>query len=70
MADKGSLAGLETFDKINIDYEKAYENNNIKKACISQAISLLPPSSRVLDVGCGTGVPVASTVCRITSKPL
>jgi ubiquinone/menaquinone biosynthesis C-methylase UbiE len=60
MTAQGSLAGLETFDKINIDYERAYENNSIKKACIAEAIALLTPGSRVLDVGCGTGVPVSS----------
>jgi SAM-dependent methyltransferase len=69
MADQGSLAGLEMFDKINIDYEKAYENNDIKKACILQAISLLPQSCWVLDVGCGIGIPVASTVCTFSFNP-
>ncbi|PQE28255.1 Methyltransferase type 11 protein [Rutstroemia sp. NJR-2017a WRK4] len=54
-----SKAGLETFDDMNIAYERAYSNNPFKKFCISRAISLLPPRSRVLDIGCGTGIPVS-----------
>jgi len=60
MSTTHSLAGLHTFDALNIDYEKAYQHNPLKKACIVQAISLLPPSSHILDVGCGTGFPVSS----------
>src|ERR1700712_998586 len=59
MTTPGSLAGLETFEGLNVDYENAYADNKFKKACITKAISLLAPGSRVLDVGCGTGVPVA-----------
>ena len=59
MTTSDALAGLQTFDALNITYEKAYHNNPFKKACIEKAISLLPPHARVLDVGCGTGVPVS-----------
>jgi len=59
MSTVGSTAGLETFDSLNIEYEHAYRNNPFKTACIEKAISLLPPQCRVLDVGCGTGVPVS-----------
>jgi SAM-dependent methyltransferase len=54
-----SKAGLDTFDDINIAYERAYANNPFKKSCITQAISMLPRGSRVLDIGCGTGIPVS-----------
>lgn len=60
MATQGSLAGLETFDELNVEYEHAYEDNNYKKACITELIAKLAPGSRVLDVGCGTGVPVSA----------
>jgi SAM-dependent methyltransferase len=47
------------WDGLNVEYENAYHNNPFKKAVVEKAISLLKPGSRVLDVGCGTGVPVA-----------
>jgi len=62
MTTQGSLAGLETFEPLNIEYEYAYRDNPIKKACIAKAISLIPSGSRILDVGCGTGVPVSSAL--------
>lgn len=59
MATGVSQAGLDTFDSLNIDYEHAYRNNPFKTKCIQTAISQLTPGSRVLDVGCGTGIPVS-----------
>ncbi|KAK5124236.1 hypothetical protein LTR85_001939 [Meristemomyces frigidus] len=59
MSTPGAQAGLETFDALHIEYENAYKDNPYKKACIERAISMLPAHSRVLDVGCGTGVPVS-----------
>ncbi|KAK0246633.1 hypothetical protein LTS09_018227 [Friedmanniomyces endolithicus] len=49
----------DMWDGLNIEYEHAYRNNPFKRAMVSQAIALLSPGSRILDVGCGTGVPVA-----------
>ncbi|KAK6612289.1 methyltransferase [Botrytis cinerea] len=62
--DAGSMAGLETFEGINIDYEKAYQNNKFKIACVTKANSMLPSGSRVLDVGCGTGIPVSQMLSQ------
>lgn len=59
MSSAGAQAGLETFDALHIEYENAYKNNPFKQRCVEKAISLLQSGSRVLDVGCGTGVPVA-----------
>jgi SAM-dependent methyltransferase len=59
MSTPGALAGLQTFDGLNIDYEKAYHDNEFKTACVQKAISMVPPGSRALDVGCGTGMPVS-----------
>ncbi|TEY36636.1 hypothetical protein BOTCAL_0547g00050 [Botryotinia calthae] len=62
--DAGSKAGLETFEGINIDYEKAYQNNKFEIACVTKAISILPSGSKVLDVGCGTGIPVSQMLSQ------
>ncbi|TGO29354.1 hypothetical protein BPAE_0016g00780 [Botrytis paeoniae] len=62
--DAGSNAGLETFEGINIDYEKAYQNNKFKIACVTKAISILPSGSKVFDVGCGTGIPVSQMLSQ------
>lgn len=59
MVAAGSQAGHDTFDALNIEYEKAYRNNPFKVTAIKKAIDLLDPASKVLDVGCGTGVPVS-----------
>lgn len=59
MASEGSEAGRELFDGLNVEYENAYRDNPFKKACINKAITLLDPGARVIDVGCGTGVPVS-----------
>ncbi|RDW76150.1 hypothetical protein BP5796_06971 [Coleophoma crateriformis] len=64
MSTPGALAGLETFDKLNIEYENAYKNNAFKKACIDEVIRLVPAGSKVLDVGCGTGVPVSEMLAQ------
>ncbi|TGO31736.1 hypothetical protein BHYA_0421g00010 [Botrytis hyacinthi] len=60
----GSQAGHDTFDALNIEYEKAYRDNPFKIAAIKKAITLLDPGSKVLDVGCGTGVPVSELLAE------
>ena len=64
MSTPGARAGLELFDELNIDYEKAYHDNEFKVACVRKAISMLPSGSRVLDVGCGTGMPVSEVLSK------
>lgn len=54
----------ELFDLVNIEYEHQYSDNPVLLDNVRHAISLLAPKSRVLDVGCGTGVPVASTLLQ------
>ncbi|KAL6244603.1 hypothetical protein RBB50_008131 [Rhinocladiella similis] len=64
MSTPGARAGLETFDDLNIEYENAYRDNAFKEACVRKAIPLVPPGSRVLDVGCGTGIPVSQMLAE------
>ena len=52
------------WDGLNIEYEHAYRNNPFKKACVEKALTLLKPGSRVLDIGCGTGVPVSQMLAE------
>lgn len=59
MTTAGAQAGLATFEQLEINYEHAYGDNPLKKACVNKAISLLPKRRSVLDVGCGTGKPVS-----------
>ena len=64
MSTAGSLAGLETFERVEIDYERAYGDNPLKKACVETAISLTASGQKALDVGCGTGIPVSEMLCK------
>ena len=59
MSTAGSKAGLDTFDRLEINYERACGENPLKKACVEKAIPLIPPGRKVLDVGCGTCKPVS-----------
>ena len=48
------------FDSLNQTYSDAYESNAAQVQCIQKLISMLSSGSRVLDIGSGTGLPVAS----------
>ncbi|EMC94746.1 hypothetical protein BAUCODRAFT_35999 [Baudoinia panamericana UAMH 10762] len=62
-------AAIELYDEVNIDYEHVYGNNQLKIRCIDKIISMLRPgSSQALDVGCGTGVPIAQMLARAGLK--
>ncbi|KAH8660349.1 S-adenosyl-L-methionine-dependent methyltransferase [Xylariales sp. PMI_506] len=54
----------EMWDELNINYELAYQHNPLKLACISAAIEILKPGSSVLDLGCGTGIPVSQQLAE------
>ncbi len=47
------------FDQIGARYDEAFPHKDGQLAAVSWLISQLPPGARVLDAGCGTGVPSA-----------
>lgn len=49
----------EAFDAIGDRYDEAFPHKDGQLASGGWLASALPPGSRVLDVGCGTGVPTA-----------
>ncbi len=52
----------EFFDSLGVDYENAFGHDQGLHKFIEKVLTLLPPCSKVLDVGCGTGNPVSSTL--------
>lgn len=49
----------EAFDSIGERYDEAFPHKEGQIACCTWLAEQLPPGSRVLDLGCGTGVPTA-----------
>jgi len=49
----------EAFDAIGDRYDEAFPHKEGQLAAGEWLIGLLPPGSRVLDLGCGTGLPTA-----------
>ncbi|MFD8939020.1 class I SAM-dependent DNA methyltransferase [Streptomyces sp. NPDC059578] len=49
----------EAFDAIGGRYDEAFPHKEGQVTAVSRLLAELPPGSRVLDVGCGTGIPTA-----------
>ncbi|NBE51388.1 class I SAM-dependent methyltransferase [Streptomyces boluensis] len=49
----------EAFDAIGARYDEAFPHKEGQLAAVAALAKALPPGSRVLDVGCGTGYPTA-----------
>ncbi|KAL8971949.1 MAG: hypothetical protein Q9183_000812 [Haloplaca sp. 2 TL-2023] len=47
---------------LGLDYEEAFGNDPGIITAVHKWLSYVPPNSHVLDIGCGTGVPIARTV--------
>ncbi|MEU3606743.1 class I SAM-dependent methyltransferase [Streptomyces sp. NPDC035033] len=54
------LGAAELFDGVGLDYERAFGRLPAQLAAVDWLIGRLSPGSRVLDVGSGTGRPVAA----------
>ncbi|WP_370950281.1 class I SAM-dependent methyltransferase [Amycolatopsis sp. cg5] len=60
----------ELFDDIGAGYEEAFGRPPVVDRAVRELLDRLPPAARVLDIGSGTGRPVAhdlaSAGCRVT----
>lgn len=52
-------ATVRAFDALGLEYERAFRDLPALDAALGRLVAALPPGSRVLDVGAGTGRPVA-----------
>ncbi|GAB1339357.1 class I SAM-dependent methyltransferase [Streptomyces sp. E-15] len=63
MAEEDSRApAAVVFDALGAAYERAFASSAPHRASLGRLLELLPPGSRVLDVGSGTGRPTAETL--------
>ncbi|MEU2060405.1 class I SAM-dependent methyltransferase [Streptomyces sp. NPDC013455] len=58
------------FDALGLDYEQAFAGSAPHRESLRRLLELLPPGSRVLDVGSGTGRPTARTLTEAGHRVL
>ncbi|MFF5447795.1 class I SAM-dependent methyltransferase [Streptomyces sp. NPDC012888] len=58
------MDAAELFDGMGIEYERAFARLPGQLEALDWLVERLPPGARVLDVGSGTGRPVAETLAR------
>ncbi|CZT18439.1 uncharacterized protein RCC_04284 [Ramularia collo-cygni] len=47
------------FNNLNSSYGELYSQSTLQTTSIQNLISLLPPNSKILDIGCASGIPNA-----------
>ncbi|OII64995.1 methyltransferase [Streptomyces sp. CC53] len=57
-----ALSAAELFDDLGLDYERAFCHLPEQRAAVEWLAARLRPAARVLDVGSGTGLPVAGAL--------
>jgi ubiquinone/menaquinone biosynthesis C-methylase UbiE len=60
--DEQALRIAQLFDSMGSDYESAFAHDAGLNNFIRKVLTIFPPASSVLDVGCGTGTPVSKTI--------
>ncbi|KAL8791129.1 MAG: hypothetical protein Q9195_006026 [Heterodermia aff. obscurata] len=63
-SDGSAVPTLDFYDSVAADYESAYGHSAGLLKFLQKSLSLFKPASKILDVGCGTGAPVATTLAR------
>ncbi|MGV9317065.1 class I SAM-dependent methyltransferase [Streptomyces sp. NPDC003691] len=58
------------FDAIGAAYEDAFAGSPARRASLDRLLAHLAPGSRILDAGCGTGRPTASTLAAAGHRVL
>lgn len=70
MVERRAVTAAELFDAIGSGYEDAFGRPPVVERAVRELLSVLPPAARVLDIGSGTGRPVARDLvaagCRVT----
>jgi SAM-dependent methyltransferase len=56
------IPDIPYYDELALSYESAFSHDPGLHAFIQRALTYLPPKSQVLDIGCGTGKPVSTTM--------
>ena len=63
-------AQAAAFDRIGARYQEAFAHNDGQQDAVELLLGRLPAGARVLDVGCGTGIPTARALsgagCAVT----
>lgn len=47
------------YDAVSVRYDAAYDAGDKYRSWLDELVAVTPPGGRVLDLGCGSGVPVA-----------
>lgn len=64
MTAERALTAAELFDAIGSDYERVFGRPPMVRRAVEWLTRTLPPGARVLDIGSGTGRPVADELVR------
>lgn len=62
------MDAAEVFDTLGLEYQRAWSHQPALHGTLAWLVATLPSGSQVLDVGSGTGVPVAKTLAKAGMK--
>ena len=62
------MNAADVFDTLGLEYQRAWSHQPALHGTLAWFAATQPSGSRVLDIGCGTGVPVARTLAKAGMK--